>query len=73
MEGRRYGDFQLLSSLALQGERSSLHASSIPKIFDLMRYMLYSQCSGTGSLTEAAPHLKMILGYAAHRATSRSI
>lgn len=74
MEGRRYhGDFQLLFSLALQGARSSLHASSIPKIFDLMRYMLYSQCPVTGRLTEDAPYLKMILGYAAHNAISRSV
>lgn len=35
--------------------------------------MLYSQCSVTGRLTEDAPYLKMILGYAAHRAISRSV
>lgn len=74
MEGRRYhGDFQLLSSLALQGERSFLHASSISKIFDLIKNMLYFQCSVTGRLTEDAPYLKMILGCAAHRTISRSV
>lgn len=73
MEERYHGDFQLPFSLALQGERSSLHASSISKKFDLMRYMLYSQCSVTGRLTEDAEYLKMILGYAAHGAISRSV
>lgn len=57
MEGEGHHEHsQLLFSLALWGEGSSLHPPSIPKLFD----------------QEGAPYLTMALDYEAHRTMSGS-